>query len=66
MVQLTIDDQKVEVEKGATILEAAEKLGIKIPTLCHHKSLMPYGGILVAFWAMLVPIRIARPRSSQS
>jgi heterodisulfide reductase subunit A len=43
MISLTIDDKRVEVEEGSTILQAAEKLGIHIPTLCHHKSLAPYG-----------------------
>ncbi len=33
-VSLTIDKRKVEVEAGATVLEAAKKIGIKIPTLC--------------------------------
>ncbi len=47
MITLTIDNKKVEVEEGSTILEAAEKLGIKIPTLCHHKSLKPYGACRV-------------------
>lgn len=47
MITLTIDAKKVEVEEGTTILQAAEKLGIKIPTLCHHKSLMPYGACRV-------------------
>ena len=43
MINLTIDDKKIEVEEGTTILQAAEKLGIKIPTLCHHRSLKDYG-----------------------
>ena len=47
MITLTIDDKKVEVEEGSTILQAAEKLGITIPTLCHHKSLKPYGACRV-------------------
>ena len=47
MITLTIDNKKVEVEEGSTVLKAAEKLGIKIPTLCHHKSLMPYGACRV-------------------
>jgi len=34
LVSLTIDKIKVEVEAGATVLEAAKKAGIKIPTLC--------------------------------
>ena len=43
MITLTIDDKKVEVEEGTTVLQAADKLGIHIPTLCYHKSLAPYG-----------------------
>jgi heterodisulfide reductase subunit A len=43
MISLTIDDKRMEVEDGSTVLQAAEKLGIHIPTLCHHKSLLPYG-----------------------
>ena len=44
MVKLTINNRQIEVEEGTTVLEAAEALGIKIPTLCYHKSLTPYGG----------------------
>ncbi len=36
-VKLTINDQAIEVRAGSTILEAAEKLDIRIPTLCHFK-----------------------------
>ena len=36
MVTLTVDGQKVQVPEGSTILEAAGKAGIDIPTLCHH------------------------------
>ncbi len=36
-VQLTIDNKKVEVAKGTTILEAAKTIGVDIPTLCHMK-----------------------------
>lgn len=35
MINLTIDGMPVQVEKGASILDAAKKLGIEIPTLCH-------------------------------
>jgi len=34
-IKLTIDNKLVEVEKGTTILTAARKMGIDIPTLCH-------------------------------
>lgn len=37
MIKLTIDNKAVEVEQGSTILDAATKLGIKIPTMCHLK-----------------------------
>ena len=36
-IKLTIDNRSVEVVKGTTILGAAHKLGIEIPTLCHLK-----------------------------
>lgn len=34
MPKITIDGREVEVDAGATILDAAEKLGIAIPTMC--------------------------------
>ena len=40
-VALTLNGEKVEVEAGATILEAAEQNGAKIPTLCHDPRLKP-------------------------
>ena len=36
-IKLTIDNKQVEVEKGTTILDAARKMGIDIPTLCHMR-----------------------------
>ena len=33
-VSLTIDGVKIEVPEGTTVLEAAKKAGIYIPTLC--------------------------------
>lgn len=36
-INLKINGQPVSVAPGSTILEAAEKLEIKIPTLCHFK-----------------------------
>ena len=44
MVTLKIDGQKVTVRKLSTILDAARKLDIPIPTLCHHPALSPFGG----------------------
>ena len=37
-VTLTIDGQAVEIEAGATLLEAAQKIGIDIPTICYHEA----------------------------
>jgi NADH-quinone oxidoreductase E subunit len=42
-VKLHIDNIEVEGDKGMTILEAAEKAGINIPTLCHHRDFSPTG-----------------------
>lgn len=41
MVHLTIDGKQIEVEEGTTVLQAAEELGIRIPTLCYYKALAP-------------------------
>jgi len=43
MVTLTINGARVSVERGSTLLEAAEFLGFPIPTLCHMEGLSPYG-----------------------
>ncbi|MDY0270540.1 NADH-quinone oxidoreductase subunit NuoG [Trichloromonas sp.] len=43
MVNLTIDGKQVTVSKKATILQAAQQAGIKIPVLCYAKKLFPYG-----------------------
>jgi NADH-quinone oxidoreductase subunit G len=44
MVNLYIDNQKVTVPAGTTILKAAEQVHIKIPTLCHLEGLEDFGG----------------------
>jgi len=42
-VRLEIDGKQVEAEEGMTILQAARKAGIEIPTLCYNDQLEPYG-----------------------
>lgn len=37
LVTLTINDSQINVEEGTTILDAAKKLNINIPALCHFK-----------------------------
>jgi bidirectional [NiFe] hydrogenase diaphorase subunit len=43
-IKLEIDGKLVEAEEGMTLLQAARKAGIDIPTLCYDKRLAPYGG----------------------
>ena len=35
MITLNINNQQVSVPEGTSILEAAQQMGVKIPTLCH-------------------------------
>ena len=42
-VELEIDGLKIRAEEGSTILEAAQKANIYIPTLCYHPELSPFG-----------------------
>lgn len=35
MISIIINNRKIEVENGKTILEAAKKISVNIPTLCH-------------------------------
>jgi NADH-quinone oxidoreductase subunit G len=44
MIELTIDDKRISVEDGTTILKAAQQNGIRIPNMCYDKRLRPYGG----------------------
>src|SRR5690554_6190519 len=46
-ITLTIDNQVVEVSSDATILDAAQEAGIKIPTLCYHPDLSLHGSCRV-------------------
>ena len=43
LLKIQIDGKEITAEKGTTIFEAAEKSGIRIPTLCHHRGLLPSG-----------------------
>jgi len=42
-MQITINNKKIKVEKDWTILKAAQKAKINIPTLCYHPDLKPSG-----------------------
>ncbi|MDK4728279.1 NADH-quinone oxidoreductase subunit NuoG [Rhizobium phaseoli] len=41
MVSITIDGRTLDVEAGSTVLQAARRLGIDIPTFCYLKRLPP-------------------------
>lgn len=46
-INLKIDGIDLTVDEGTTVLEAAEKLNIHIPTLCYHKDLCVAGNCRV-------------------
>ncbi|PNT89134.1 NADH-quinone oxidoreductase subunit NuoG [Coxiella burnetii] len=39
MVELEIDGKKTTAEEGASIIEAADEMGVYIPRFCYHKKL---------------------------
>lgn len=41
MVHLKLDGRSIEVPPGTTLLEAAARAGVEIPTLCHHPGIEP-------------------------
>ncbi len=43
-ISLQIDGRQVSATEGMTILDAARKAGVSIPTVCHHEKLEPFGG----------------------
>lgn len=47
MIQLTIDNQTIEVPEDSTILQAAGQLGIAIPTMCWRKEFEPSTSCMV-------------------
>ena len=47
MVTLTIDGRPISVEPGTTVLDAARRLGIRIPTMCHVPGIEPAGSCFV-------------------
>jgi bidirectional [NiFe] hydrogenase diaphorase subunit len=43
-ISLQIDGRDVAANEDMTVLEAAARAGISIPTVCHHEMLKPFGG----------------------
>jgi NAD-dependent dihydropyrimidine dehydrogenase PreA subunit len=40
---LTIDGREAECRDGETLIEVCDRMGIRVPRLCHHPSVSPYG-----------------------
>jgi predicted molibdopterin-dependent oxidoreductase YjgC len=59
-VTLTINGIRVTAMAGATILEAAQSVGIRIPTLCHHADLTPTGACRMCL------VKVERARDLQT
>jgi len=66
MIGLTINNQKIEVAEGTSLLTAIEKLGVRVPTLCHHKALTPYGACRLCVVEIHAPGRAPSVQASCS
>ena len=43
-ITIKIDGREISAKEGMTVLEAARRAGVSIPTLCYHEELAPHGG----------------------
>ncbi len=43
MIRIVVDGKEVEIESGLKLIKAVEAAGVKVPSLCYHKALSPYG-----------------------
>ena len=66
MVTLNINNEKIEVEEGITLLSAIESIGINVPTLCYHKALTPYGACRLCVVEVQLPGKDSSLESSCS
>jgi NADH-quinone oxidoreductase subunit G len=60
LVNLTIDDQKIEAPEGTLIVDAAKKYGIDIPVFCYHPKMEPVG------MCRMCLVEIGRPMKDRS
>ncbi|GHV71089.1 ferredoxin [Spirochaetia bacterium] len=60
MVNITINGKAVEVEEGTTILNAAKKVNVKIPTLCYNPDLPPWASCGICIVRMAGSPRMVR------
>ncbi len=66
MIKLAINNQDVEVAEGTSLLSSIEKLGLKVPTLCYHKALSPYGACRLCVAEVHAPNRAPTLQASCS
>ncbi|MCA9607063.1 MAG: formate dehydrogenase subunit alpha [Myxococcales bacterium] len=59
-IKLTVDGIAVELDEGATLLEATRKVGADVPTLCDSSALEPYGACRMC----LVEVEGQKPKAS--
>jgi len=55
MIRLTINDQPIAAHPGQTLLLAAREHGIRVPTLCYHEALLPYGACRLCLVELVGP-----------
>jgi NADH-quinone oxidoreductase subunit G len=65
MINVTINGKPVAVEEGSTVLQAAEKLNIKIPTLCYNKDLPAWASCGICVFKNVDP-RTGRARMARA
>ena len=61
-IEITINDQKIEVRAGITVLQACELVGIEIPRFCYHERLAIAGNCRMC----LVEIKGGPPKPAAS
>ncbi|MDR0586948.1 MAG: [FeFe] hydrogenase, group A [Treponema sp.] len=65
MVNLKINGISLQVEDGTTILDAAKKVNIKIPTLCYNPDLPPWASCGICIVRMAGSPRMVRACTTQ-
>jgi len=61
LIEVFVDDKKIEVEPGITVLEACARVGVEIPRFCYHERLSIAGNCRMC----LVEVeKVAKPVAS--
>ncbi len=55
MPRMTINEQPIDVQSGATILQAVRQAGVELSTLCYWEGLPPYGACRLCLVEMSAP-----------